>query len=116
MLLARLLSWLHLSQVVCPGSPDCLRYVLVLGERQAGKASLFTRLVAAPAEYAGQLGGTGAEGPLDGTTGMGAEVGVAWNSCRTASVLHASGQASNTSPVLLAMDSMSCCNLVTEFN
>lgn len=87
MLLARLLSWLHLSQVVCPGSPDCLRFVLVLGERQAGKASLFSRLVAAPAEYAGQLGGVSAaaaaqaegpemEEPLDGTTGMWAEVGL----------------------------------------
>jgi hypothetical protein len=89
-LLARLLSWLHLSQVVCPGSPDCLRFVLVLGERQAGKASLFTRLVAASAEYAGQLGGASAaaaaaaqaeaEGATasreDGTTGMGAEVGL----------------------------------------
>lgn len=72
MLLARLLSWLHLTHVVCPGSPDCLRFVLVMGERQAGKASLFSRLVAAPAEYAAQLGG-GAEG-LDGTTDMGAQV------------------------------------------
>jgi hypothetical protein len=60
---------------VCPGSTDCLRYVLVLGERQAGKASLFTRLVAAPPEYAGQLGATAEGGPMDGTTGMaGAEV------------------------------------------
>jgi hypothetical protein len=58
---------------VCPGSTDCLRYVLLVGERQAGKASLFTRLVAAPPEYAAQLGAT-TEGPLDGTTGMGAEV------------------------------------------
>lgn len=79
MLLARLLSWLHLTHVVCPGSPDCLRFVLVLGERQAGKASLFTRLVDAPAEYASQLGGASAaaaeeEEGLDGTTGMGAEV------------------------------------------
>lgn len=73
MLLARLLSWLHLSQVVCPGSPDCLRFVLVMGERQAGKASLFTRLVDAPADYAGHLGGTAA-GSLDGSTGMGAQV------------------------------------------
>jgi len=74
-LLARLLSWLHLTHVVCPGSPDCLRFVLVMGERQAGKASLFSRLVAAPSEYAAQLGG-GAEEGLDGTTDMGAQVVV----------------------------------------
>lgn len=81
-LLARLLSWLQLSRVVSPSSPECLRFVLVLGERQAGKASLFTRLVDAPPEYAGQLGGGTAAGLLDGSTGMGAQVrAVAQQSC-----------------------------------
>lgn len=64
MLLCRLLSWLHLASVVAPGSPDCLRFVLIIGQAQSGKASLFTHLVAAPAELAGQLGGS---------TGYGAE-------------------------------------------
>jgi hypothetical protein len=58
-LLCRLLSWLHLGSVVAPNSSECLHFVLILGEAQAGKASLFQQLVAAPAEYAGQLGGSG---------------------------------------------------------
>jgi hypothetical protein len=58
-LLCRLLSWLHLGSVVAPGSSDCLHFVLVMVEAQAGKASLFQQLVAAPPEYAGQLGGSG---------------------------------------------------------
>jgi hypothetical protein len=56
-LLARLLSWLNLASVVAPGSSDCLRYVLLLGEARSGKSSLFCQLVAAPAEFAAQLGG-----------------------------------------------------------
>lgn len=65
-LLCRLLSWLHLGSVVAPGSADCLHFVLVLGEAQAGKASLFQQLVAAPPEYAGQLGGSGTSGAPGG--------------------------------------------------
>eukprot|EP00775_Hariotina_reticulata_P008232 gene8232-8422_t len=61
-LLSRLLSWLHLASVVAPGSADCLRYVLLLGEAQSGKNSLFSQLVAAPSEYAAQLGGVSAAG------------------------------------------------------
>eukprot|EP00879_Flechtneria_rotunda_P004696 GHRR01004960.1.p1 GENE.GHRR01004960.1~~GHRR01004960.1.p1 ORF type:complete len:884 (+),score=323.86 GHRR01004960.1:843-3494(+) len=57
-LLCRLLSWLHLASVLAPGSQDCLRFVLILGQSQAGKSELFTKLVAAPPEYAAQLGGT----------------------------------------------------------
>lgn len=74
-LLVRLLSWLHLTHVVCPGSTDCLRFVLVLGERQAGKASLFSALVDAPVDYAGHLGATNTHAPLDGTTRMANQVG-----------------------------------------
>jgi hypothetical protein len=74
-LLVRLLSWLHLTHVVYPGSNDCLRFVLVLGERQAGKASLFSALVDAPADYAAHLGATATQGPLDGTTRMSSQVG-----------------------------------------
>jgi hypothetical protein len=85
-LLVRLLSWLHLTHVVCPGSTDCLRFVLVLGERQAGKASLFSALVDAPADYAGHLGATTTtQGPLDGTTLMINQVGgqqSTWSECR----------------------------------
>eukprot|EP00878_Enallax_costatus_P000521 GHUV01000616.1.p1 GENE.GHUV01000616.1~~GHUV01000616.1.p1 ORF type:complete len:437 (+),score=146.12 GHUV01000616.1:1904-3214(+) len=67
-LLCRLLSWLHLASVLAPGSPDCLRFVLIIGQAQSGKASLFTQLVAAPAELAGQLGGSTAYGAEDTTT------------------------------------------------
>jgi hypothetical protein len=75
-LLARLLSWLHLGQVVAPGSPSCLRFVLVLGEPQSGKATLFARLVDAPAEYAAQLGGASGGAAVDGTQGMAAAGGA----------------------------------------
>ena len=61
-LLCRLLSWLHLGSIVAPGSSDCLHFLLVMGEAQAGKASLFQQLVAAPPEYAGQLGGSATSG------------------------------------------------------
>jgi hypothetical protein len=67
-LLCRLLSWLHLASVVAPGSPDCVRFVLVMGQAQSGKANLFTQLVAAPAELASQLGGGAAYGADAATT------------------------------------------------
>ncbi|KAF6259447.1 hypothetical protein COO60DRAFT_1460173 [Scenedesmus sp. NREL 46B-D3] len=81
-LLCRLLSWLHLGSIVAPGSSDCLHFVLVMGEAQAGKASLFQQLVAAPPEYAGQLGGSATSGGPGGlgsggvTSGSGELKGV----------------------------------------
>lgn len=72
-LLCRLLSWLHLASVVAPGSPNCVRFVLIMGQAQSGKASLFTQLVAAPAELAAQLGGGAAYG-AESTAGEGKKV------------------------------------------
>jgi hypothetical protein len=58
LLLCRLLSWQRLVSLVT--RHEALSFVVIAGGPKAGKATLFTRLVGAPEQYAATLGGTSA--------------------------------------------------------
>ncbi len=51
MLLLRLLSWKRVVAVCAPASPEALKYVFVVGERGAGRATTFAALAQLPTDY-----------------------------------------------------------------
>lgn len=76
LLLCRLLSWQRLVSLVT--RHEALSFVVIAGGPKAGKATLFTRLVGAPEQYAATLGGTSAvaAGGASGVQAVGGDAGA----------------------------------------